>query len=405
MKSLMESLTNPIKIDLVDKVHGDDKLHLLKYLKDKKIVIVSNSCWNIYNFRSNIIQMLLDLGAKVHILAPIDETIQHLSKLSDVSIVPLHHLKRNSSNPFSELVLFRELYAKYKKIQPDYVLHYTIKPNIYGSIATGMLKVNSASVVTGLGYTFLHDGWLKQLVERMYRFAFKFNKTVIFENQDDKQLFIDLQIINTQKAVSVKGCGVNVDHFKTKVNRIDRENTSFLFIGRLLYDKGIREYIEAAKVLKLKYPDIKFVVVGLLDKENPSYVHRDTLMEWINSGAIEYYNEAEDVRPFLEKSDCIVLPSYREGLPKVIIEAMAMALPVITTNTAGCRETTIENENGFLVPTADINALITAMEKFILLSNGNRYRMGQKSLKKAHNEFLDTSIATEILKLMANSFV
>ena len=168
-----------------------EKPTLLTGLASKKVVIVANSCWNIYNFRSNILLKLIDLKAKIYVLAPIDETIQFLGKLEGVTIVPLNHLKRNSSNPISELILFRELYQKYKAINPDFVLHYTIKPNIYGSLVAGMLKIKCASVVTGLGYTFLHKAWLKKLVSNMYKLAFRSNESVIFENQDDRLMFIE----------------------------------------------------------------------------------------------------------------------------------------------------------------------------------------------------------------------
>lgn len=382
-----------------------EDLHLLTNLSNKKIAIVANTCWNIYNFRTNIISRLLELNAKVYIIAPIDETIQFLSKLENVTIVPLNNLKRNSSNPFSELALFNELYKKYKKINPDFILHYTIKPNIYGSVAAGLMKIKSASVVTGLGYTFIHKAWMKKIVSKMYKFAFGFNDYVIFENQDDRLLFIESEISSSLKSISVKGCGVNLNHFKTEVNRLDRDGLEFIFVGRLLYDKGIVEYIESAKYLINKYPDVKFTVLGLLDEENPSHVSREKLLTWIKSNAIQYYSETKDVRPFLEKADCIVLPSYREGLPKVIIESMAMSLPVITTDTAGCRETVEENYNGFLVPPKNTEKLIEAMEKFINLSQGARFKMGQRSLQKVNSEFKDTTIANDILSIVAHAFV
>lgn len=374
-------------------------------LAGKKIFIVANSCWNIHNFRSNILLKLIELKAQIYILAPIDETIQYLGTLDGVFIIPLNNLRRNSSNPFSEFLLFREFYKKYKLLKPDFILHYTIKPNIYGSIAAGLLNIKSASVITGLGYTFMHKAWLRNLVSNMYKLAFRFNESVIFENQDDRILFINAGITKPDRSFSVKGCGVNVDYFHASSSRIDKESIEFIFVGRLLYDKGIKEYIDAAKYLSKKYKNAKFTVLGMLDEENPSHVSRDELVEWIECGAIQYYSETKDVRPFLVRSDCIVLPSYQEGLPKAIIEAMAMSLPVITTDTPGCRETVDENINGFLVLKRNTASLIEAIEKFINLSEGERYRMGQKSLQKVNLEFKDTTIAENILRIVARTFI
>lgn len=378
---------------------------LLKSFAHKRIAIVSNTCWNVFNFRLNVIMRLTELKAKVFIIAPIDETIQHLSKISNVTIVPLNKLKRNSSNPVSELFLLSELHKTYREIRPDFILHYTIKPNIYGSIAAGWSGIKSASVVTGLGYTFMNQAWLKWLVSKMYRVAFRYNEVVIFENQDDRKLFVDNNISTHHQSLSVKGCGVDLEYFNTDTNRLDRNKIEFIFVGRLLYDKGIVEYIEAAKYLSHKYPFIKFTVLGLLDEQNPSHISRETLLKWVKSKAIQYYGETKDVRPFLERADCIVLPSYREGLPRVILESMAMGLPVITTDTAGCRETVDQGVNGYLVPVKDTGALIGAMENFINLTQGARYLMGQRSLQKVKAEFRDSMIADQILSVVARSIV
>lgn len=371
----------------------------------KRVAIVSNTCWNVYNFRINVIERLLALKAKIFIIAPIDETIQHLSRLEVVTIIPLNHLKRNSSNPISELILLRELVTKYRSVKPDFIIHYTIKPNIYGSVAAGMLGIKSVSVVTGLGYTFINQPWMKWLVSKMYRFAFRYNERVIFENQDDRNLFVQSGISSDKNSVSIKGCGVNVDYFKTKISRLDRENLEFIFVGRLLFDKGIVEYVEAAKYIVQKYPHVRFTVLGLLDEENPSHISRETLLTWVKSNAIRYYGETKDVRPFLKRADCIVLPSYREGLPRVIIESMAMALPVITTDTAGCRETVAEGVNGFLVPIKNTDALAVAIEKFIKMTQGTRFMMGQRSRQMVEAEFRDTVIADNILTVVAQSLV
>ena len=373
----------------------------LEKFKRKKVAIVANSTWNIYNFRSNVVKALLENEAELIIIAPIDEYIPHLKELGNITIVPLKRLKRNGINPVNDLKLFLEIYRIYKQYKPDVILHYTIKPNMYGAIASGLLGIANTCVVTGLGYTFIHKGWINTLVKSMYRFAFKFADRVLFENLEDKALFETEHLIERHKSFHIKGCGVDLNYFKPRPEKPEEEDIRFTFIGRLLYDKGIVEFVSAAKIIKKKYPSVQFTVVGFLDDENPAHILRSELLDWISNGIIQYHSQTEDVRPYINSSSCVVLPSYREGLPRVMMEAMAMAKPIITTKTAGCREMVNEGINGFLVDVKDIHALAEAMANIIKCSSANRFKMGLYSRQMAEKEFDDKLIANLIITGLA----
>jgi glycosyltransferase involved in cell wall biosynthesis len=235
----------------------------------------------------------------------------------------------------------------------------------------------------------------------MYRFAFQFTERVLFENLDDKALFENEHLIEKHKSFHIKGCGVDLNYFRPMPEKPEEDNIRFTFIGRLLYDKGIVEFVEAAKIVKKQYPRVQFTVLGFLDDENPAHILRSELIDWISSGIIQYHGQTEDVRPYINESSCVVLPSYREGLPRVMMEAMAMAKPIITTKTAGCREMVEEGINGFLVNINDVESLAIAMVNIIICSPGTRFKMGLYSRKMAESEFDDQLIATQIISGLA----
>ena len=369
--------------------------------KKHTIAIVSNTTWNIYNFRLNILDILLENGFEVVVVAPVDKYIFYKEEFPEVKHIPLKTLSRDGTNPVRELILLREFYKIYKKIKPDLVLHYTVKPNIYGGIAAGMLKIPSIAVVTGLGYAFIHNGLVKNITKLLYRFSSKYHDKVIFENVDDKSLFEKYGLINKKQGISIKGCGVDIDYFSPKKNKkTEKQKIVFTFIGRLLYDKGVVEFVEAAKIIKKNFPNTEFWLIGEIDKDNPAMVKEEDLVNWVKNKTVIYHGFKEDIKKYISKSDCIVLPSYREGMSRSITEGMAMAKPIITTDTAGCREAIEEGKNGFLVPVKSINKLAEAMEKILTLPDDKRILMGQFSRDKALNEFDDGIIAEQILNIV-----
>ncbi|MEO6132321.1 MAG: glycosyltransferase family 4 protein, partial [Saprospiraceae bacterium] len=292
-------------------------------MTSKRIIIVANTTWNIYNFRLNIIRKLLTEGHEVIVMAPVDKFIFYTETLPQVQHIPIRHLYRDSVNPFQDMRLFLELVQLYRQYKPDLVLHYTVKPNIFGGFAARLLRIPSVAVVTGLGYSLLHEGLINVITRLLYKFSLPFHRKVIFENIDDKALFEKEGLITQGRSMSIKGCGVDTTAFSPNGDGRKNEMITFTFIGRLLYDKGVKEFIQAAQLIKSN-DHIRFWLVGEIDKENPSSISNEDLMKWIRDPKIHYHGATENIRKFIEKSDCIILPSYREGMPRVIMEAMAM---------------------------------------------------------------------------------
>lgn len=368
-----------------------------------KIALVANSTWNIYNFRLNVIDKLLAEGHDVVVMAPIDEYVEYKEKYPRVTHINIRTLDRDSTNPLKDVILVAELIRKYRRVKPDLILHYTNKPNIFGGLAAKIVGIPSIAMVTGLGYAFIHDGWIKDISVALYRWTGRMHRRFIFENIEDRELFTSLKIIPSARAISIKGCGVNTTYYHPYPNGQlrDGKEITFTFIGRLLYDKGIREYVEAARQLKHRFPKVNFWIVGELDPDNPATVDKEDLVEWTANDIVKYHGFQKDVRPFIAKSDCIVLPSYREAIPRTITEGMAMAKAVITTDTAGCREAVDVGVNGYLAEVKSTSSLRKMMEQIIHLSPQSRHDMGEAGRKKALAEFDDRKIAEDIYNVIS----
>jgi len=369
-------------------------------MKPKRIAIVANTTWNIYNFRLNIIRKLISEGHEVIVMAPVDKFISYTETIREVTHIPIRHLDRDSVNPIQDFRLWLELMNLYRKHKPDLIIHYTVKPNIYGGLATRLLRIASIGVITGLGYSLMHEGWINIITRLLYKMALPCHRMVIFENLDDKVLFEQARLVSPSKSFSIKGCGVDTTHFSPNGDGRKEDMITFTYIGRLLYDKGVREFINAAHILRKENDKVQFWLVGELDKENPSSVRNEDLVKWIREPSIHYHGSTDNIKKYIERSDCIVLPSYREGMPRVIMEAMAMERPVITTDTAGCRETVDPNVNGYLVPVRNATALAEAMKAFIQLDTTARKAMGKSGREKVLKEFDDRIIADQLYALV-----
>lgn len=364
----------------------------------KKIALVTNSTWNIYNFRQGLIKRLHSEGYEIIVIAPVDEYIHYLNESYFTKHIPLKHLAPQSKNPAKDLLLTKELYQIYKKESPDLILHYTIKPNIFGSIAAKLTGLNSISTITGLGYTFLNKGLTNSIVKRLYRYAFQKLQKVIFHNSDDRQLFLDNRIIKEQQAKIIPGSGVNTNYFRPLSVTANQSKFVFLFIGRLLYDKGIIEFVKAAKQLRNRLPKAEFWVVGESEAKNPSLVSKSDLLQWVEGQFIHYLGPTNEIRKYIKKADVVVLPSYREGMPRAILEGMAMGKPVITTDTAGCKETV--DGNGIIVPVKNAAALANAMEKIYHLDGSAFKRMSLQSRRLALEVFDEKIIIDQYLEII-----
>jgi glycosyltransferase involved in cell wall biosynthesis len=368
--------------------------------KRKKIALVANTTWNIYNFRLNVIEALLKENYDVVVIAPTDIYTRYSTIFPSVEHVNLKYLTRRGINPFIEIIHIAELYSTYKRIKPDAVIHYTIKPNIYGSIIASILKIPTIGCITGLGYTFIQKGIINWITVNLYKIAYRNVRKVIFENIDDRLLFNNLKIIEANKSVSVKGCGIDTVRFHPMQDWESKDYCVFTFIGRFLYDKGIVEFVEAAKIVRKTYPKTVFWLIGEIDSQNPSAISHELLTQWVVSGLVENKGFIDDVRPFIAASTCIVCPSYREAIPRVLQESLAMERPIISTDVAGCREAVEEGVNGYLVPVKSPIELAKAMIKIINTPHNDLVQMGENGRKKVIKEFDQNLIAQDILKVI-----
>lgn len=357
-------------------------------------------------FRGQLLKDLIRSGNEVIALAPDADTStsQALKQLGVNHInIPL---SRTGTNAISDLTTFVALRSILRRYRPEVVLSYTVKPVIYASLAARSLGIEKVfSIITGLGYAFIDDekqlGFkrtvIRGIVNYLYRTALRTNKRVMFQNPDDRDLFIKRKIVDIEKCRVINGSGVDIDHFAESPIE-PHTYPIFLLIARLISDKGIREYVTAARMIKTRYPETIFWLVGPPDP-NPTAIHVDEVEAWHQEGIIEYLGETEDVRPFLEAASVYVLPSYREGTPRTVLEAMSIGRAIITTDVPGCRETVVEARNGFLVLPRDPVSLAGAMERFIedphLI-----FIMGNQSRQIAVEKYDVNKVNREIMGIM-----
>jgi glycosyltransferase involved in cell wall biosynthesis len=288
-----------------------------------KIAIVLNTSWNIYNFRKCLVNSLMDKGNEVITIAPKDH---FTSKLEDMGCqhIPVK-MDSRGANPVKDFLLIFELFLIYRKAKPDVILHYTVKPNIYGTIAASLLKIPVINNVCGLGTIFLTNNLVSKIAITLYRIAFRFPKMIFFQNEDDKELFIQRNIVQREICGLLPGSGINTNDFSPRSKAKKNTKFTFLLISRLIYDKGILEYIDAIEVLKRQGFEAKFQLLGHIDEEHKRGIPAKTVQRWIEKNQVEYLGTTEDVRTFIQNADCVVLPSYREGTPKTLLEAASMA--------------------------------------------------------------------------------
>jgi glycosyltransferase involved in cell wall biosynthesis len=349
-----------------------------------KIAFVANTSWNIYNFRAGLLHYFLDKGHEIFVLAPKDNHTEQLKewKINYIEIT----LENKGKNPLSDIKFLQQLQKIYKKINPDVVLHFTIKPNIYGTLACKRLKIPCINNVSGLGTTFIHKGFSSRIAHFLYKLSFRFAGKVFFQNNEDLRVFLDKNLVKEEITDLLPGSGINLEKFKPSLSE-KSNNFTFLMIARLIYDKGVREYVQAAKIVKKKYPQTIFQLLGSYEKDNknPLNITEKEVKTWKND--IEYLGTASDVRVWIAKTHVVVLPSYREGTPRSLLEAAAMGLPLLATDVAGCKEVVRHQENGLLCKAKDAEDLAAKMIEMIEMDANTLQKMGNASRKLAENFF------------------
>jgi len=350
----------------------------------KTIAIVINTSWNIYNFRMGLLKALQTEGYKIIAIAPKDNYSKKLESLG----IEYHEIKMNNkgTNPLEDAKLIWDFYTLYKKLNLDVILQYTIKPNIYGSIAARMLGVPVISNISGLGTVFLDDSFSSKIARFLYKVALKSPKKVFYQNSHDRELFINSKLVEKSKTDLLPGSGMDTKKFSPMKVARKSDEVSFLFIARLIKDKGIGEFVEAARVLT-KLNNVKCYILGAYYEGNPTAITKVQMQEWEDEGIVVYLGVSDDVASHIASVDCIVLPSYREGLSRVLLESASMAKPLITTNVPGCKEVVDDGVNGYLCEVKNSDSLAKAMQRMLDLSELERQEMGRKGREKIIAQF------------------
>jgi len=362
-----------------------------------KIAIVLNTSWNIYNFRLGLVRSLINEGHEIIAVAPFDD---YSSKLKEIGCkYEKVTMDSRGANPIKDFGLTIELFRIYRRIKPDLILHFTIKPNIYGTLAAKLLGIPSINNVCGLGTVFLNRGIVSIIARMMYKIAFRFPAKVLFQNDQDKKLFIDEKLIAEDITELIPGSGIDLSKFVPATLPQNKEFT-FLLISRLIHDKGVVEYIEAIKILKKRGIKARFQILGAIDEEHKRGIPANIINSWIQNGIIEYLGRVPDVRNYIKNADCIVLPSYREGTPRTLLEAAGMARPIVTTNVAGCNNVVKDNYNGFLCSLKDVDDLADKMLKMYNLSIKERQAFGNNGRELVEGSYDENVVINKYQELV-----
>jgi len=349
-----------------------------------------------------LIRRLNQEGYKVCVLTQFDGYESLIAKEVD-QIKPLF-ISRKGVNPFVDLFTILDFVKYFIRLKPALILFFTIKPVIYGSIAARLVKVRTIVMITGLGTAFIADAWITKIVKALYRFALSSVSSIFFQNIDDKNLFVSQKLVDLRVCRLTPGSGVDLDKF-AYAELPNTSDTVFLLIARMLWDKGIGEFVDAARIIKGRYPNARFQLLGPLGVENRTSISNSTMVEWETAGLIEYLGETDDVAYYIERACCVVLPSYREGTSRVLLEAAAMCRPLIATDVPGCREVVDDGITGFLCKSRDAVSLARKIELMLKLPYETRKVMGAKGREKVENEFNQDIVCDLYIEEISNCYI
>lgn len=361
-----------------------------------KILFSDNSLWSLLHFRGVVIKYFLEQGHQIVLVAPYEE-IAASKQIAGVEIIYIK-LDRTSSGIKSDLFYVKDLYRIYRQQAPDIIFQYTIKPSLYGSVVAKCLSIPTVCMFAGTGELFEKKWNVKYMIAlSLMKLSLRFTKKLLLLNADDKNRLLNGNYIKSSKIILFNaGEGVDVEYYSPSVKYKPNHPRKFIMVGRLLYDKGYREYVEVAKKIRKRYNDVEFLMLGYLDTSHPLAVPRQIIMQDTKDGFINYLGTVEDVRTIVAGCDCFVLPSfYNEGMNRSLMEAISMAKPVISTDNKGCRDMVVNGINGYLVKPKNVESLYDAILAVCEISDKELLKMGQLSRKLAIERFSDKIVLKE----------
>lgn len=361
----------------------------------KKIAIVVNDSWYAWNMRANLGFAFQKEGYEVLFICPYDKYSENIKQYFDYINI---NINTKGTNPIEDIKTIYAYYQIYKKIKPDIVLHYTIKPNIYGTIAANILNIPSINNIAGLGTLFIKQNIVTKIVKILYKFSQKKATKIFFQNQDDFKIFVDEKLVEKMKCDVLPGSGVDINKF-LPVNKKQEKTFKFLLVSRMLWAKGIQDFVLAARIIKEKYENVEFQLLGHLDVASPTAISKVQMDIWEKEGYVKYLGSSDDVRVEIGQSDCIVLPSYyREGTPRILLESASMEKPIITTDNVGCKDVVDDGVNGYLCKIKNPEDLANKMQDILELTAENRENMGKAGRQKMINYFDESIVINKYLK-------
>lgn len=360
-------------------------------MRKLKVAISINTSWNIYNFRMGLVKALLEADHEVIAIAPKDKYSEYLKDIG--CTMEFLEMENTGSNPLKDMKLYWAYYKLYYRIRPDIILNFTIKPNIYGTLAANRLQIPVINNVSGLGTVFLNNNIVSKIAILLYRIAFRKANLVFFQNEIDKHDFLKVVSIPDDKIDLLPGSGINLTEY-VPLKKEPSGTFNFLMISRIIVDKGIYEYVKAAKLLKGKLEKVSFQLLGELDENHRRGFSKSSLLKWQDQELIEYLGSTESVESFINKADCVVLPSYREGTPRTLLEGAAMGKPLIATDVPGCNHVVEDGKNGYLCDVKSPESLASAMFKLYQDGSETRAAFGRASRTMVEEKF-DEHIVVE----------
>ncbi len=365
-----------------------------------KIVATVNAAWNLVNFRMGVLRALMAQGYEIVAVTPEDAASRQALEHAGIRLVALP-MDSAGLSPLRDLALLAAFRRILQRERPVAMLGYTIKPNVYGSLAARSLGIPTLNNISGLGTGFMTTGMLNRVVQGLYRVGLAGAHTVFFQNGDDLAHFEALKLVRPGQAVLLPGSGIDLDRFAAAPPNDPDRPIRFLLVARMLWDKGVGEYVEAARIVRRDHPGVRFGLLGGIGAPNRSAIPAETVERWVRQGIVDYHPAVDDVRAQIADADVIVLPSYREGTSRVLLEASALARPMITTDVPGCRDVVEDGVAGLLCQVKDAGSLAAAMRRIIALTPAERHAMGRAARARVERDYAEQRVIAIYLERVA----